>query len=436
AGQNPFAETGWPDPEEPEFPEQELRSFCATHFARRTEYLGLLASQPSPCFLFDQARLRENARRFQESCALFFPENMIYYAVKSNNHPALATTLLEESLGLDVSSGVELGLALELGAREIIFSGPGKTDQELDLALAHADRTTILLDSFGELERLEKRAAVVATSVRCGIRLTASGHHRWRKFGIPTARLPEFWGRVKCSPYLDLQGLHFHSSWNLTPERQLAFISELGRTLSTMPKEFCRQLRFIDLGGGYWPEEGEWLQYYGTRIGGLARAAGRDNPMPLKHFRLPALPLVEQLRDLARAVAEHLTPRLKSPRFCFEPGRWLCNDTMHLLLQVIDRKEIDLAITDAGTNSIGWERFVWDYFPILNLSRPALRERPCEIMGSLCTPDDLWGNSYWGEDLKAGDYLLIPNQGAYTYSLRQQFIKTAAPVVNLACALI
>ncbi|HDS15911.1 MAG TPA: decarboxylase, partial [Proteobacteria bacterium] len=115
------------------------------------------------------------------------------------------------------------------------------------------------------------------------------------------------------------------------------------------------------------------------------------------------------------------------------PGRWLCNDTMHLLLQVIDRKEIDLAITDAGTNSIGWERFVWDYFPILNLSRPALEERPCEIMGSLCTPDDLWGNSYWGEDLKAGDYLLIPNQGAYTYSLRQQFIKTAAPVVNLAC---
>ncbi|HDS16789.1 MAG TPA: decarboxylase, partial [Proteobacteria bacterium] len=240
AGQNPFTDTDWPDPEEPEFPEQELRYFCAAHFARRAEYLKPLKTQPAPFFLFDQARLRENAHRFQESCALFFPANMVYYAVKSNHHPALAATLLEENLGLDVSSGVELGLALELGAREIIFSGPGKTDPELDLALAHADQTTILIDSFGELERLEKRAAAAATSVRCGIRLTAAGHRRWRKFGIPTTRLPEFWKRIKSSPYLDLQGLHFHSSWNLTPERQLAFISELGRTLSTMPQEFCR----------------------------------------------------------------------------------------------------------------------------------------------------------------------------------------------------
>jgi diaminopimelate decarboxylase len=52
-------------------------------------------------------------------------------------------------------------------------------------------------------------------------------------------------------------------------------------------------------------------------------------------------------------------------------------------------------------------------------------------MGSLCTPHDLWGYGYWGEDIQPGDTLLIPNQGAYTYSLRQEFIKAVPQVVEV-----
>jgi hypothetical protein len=59
---------------------------------------------------------------------------------------------------------------------------------------------------------------------------------------------------------------------------------------------------------------------------------------------------------------------------------------MHLLLTVIDRKADDLVITEGGTNAVGWERFEHDYFPVLSLSQPALRENACAIMGSLCTP--------------------------------------------------
>ena len=60
---------------------------------------------------------------------------------------------------------------------------------------------------------------------------------------------------------------------------------------------------------------------------------------------------------------------------------------------------------------------------MVNLTRPALVEQACEIHGCLCTPHDLWGYSFWGEELHPGDVLLIPSQGAYTYSLRQDFIK-------------
>ena len=102
---------------------------------------------------------------------------------------------------------------------------------------------------------------------------------------------------------------------------------------------------------------------------------------------------------------------------------------MHLMTTVVDRKREDLAITDAGTSAIGWERFEVDFSPVINLTHPALTELACEIQGSLCTPRDVWGYSCWGSDAAPGDVLLIPNQGAYTYSLRQHFIKDLPQVV-------
>jgi diaminopimelate decarboxylase len=98
-------------------------------------------------------------------------------------------------------------------------------------------------------------------------------------------------------------------------------------------------------------------------------------------------------------------------------------------MTVVDQKGEDLVITDAGTNAVGWERFETDYFPVLNLTRPALTEKPCYILGSLCTPHDVWGFSYFGRDIRVGDVLMIPTQGAYTYSLRQNFIKPVPEVV-------
>jgi len=80
-------------------------------------------------------------------------------------------------------------------------------------------------------------------------------------------------------------------------------------------------------------------------------------------------------------------------------------------------------ITDAGTNAVGWERFENDYFSVINLTHPGSHEQNCHILGSLCTPHDVWGYSYHGTKICAGDLLLIPDQGAYTCSLRQNFIK-------------
>jgi diaminopimelate decarboxylase len=160
-------------------------------------------------------------------------------------------------------------------------------------------------------------------------------------------------------------------------------------------------------------------------------AIGKSFPDPMKHFFRAADPLDVFAWDLERAINEHIFPHVQC-RICFEPGRWICHDAMHLVMTVIDKKAQDLVITDAGTNAVGWERFESDYFPVLNLTRPSLKEITCDVLGSLCTPHDVWGNACWGEGIEPGDVLMIPTQGAYTYSLRQHFIKPLPSVVTIA----
>jgi diaminopimelate decarboxylase len=405
----------------PLLPPKELLSFVQYHFGRRDHYLEGLKKHPAPIYLLESEVLKARALQFQKAFQKVLPAVSFYFAVKSNNHPDVAKTLLEAGFGLDVSSGIELEMALGLGARDIVFSGPGKTKDELRLAVDHGDHVVILMDSFGELRRLEAIAAG-STRVRCGVRLTVNPNGLWRKFGIPVQTLPAFWDEASRCSIIQLQGLQFHSSWNLSPDSQIDFIRILGKVLDGMPVSFKDHLTFIDIGGGYWPPQGEWLQASGTPEGNLCEALGHPVGSAEQHHRLPATPIDKFAEQLSVKIRNHLFT-VAPCRICLEPGRWICNDAMHLLISVVDKKAPDLVIADAGTNTIGWERFETDYFPILNLTRPSLEEKQCHILGSLCPPHDVWGYTYFGDGIEPGDILMIPTQGAYTYSLRQRFIK-------------
>ncbi|WP_373500348.1 decarboxylase [Desulfococcus sp.] len=412
----------------PPFPEASLRAFVARHFDRAPFYMDALRNHPPPVYLLETQVLAAGARRFMAAFQGALPDTAFYYAMKSNNHPEVAGHLLKQGFGLDVSGGPELAAALDLGALDIIFSGPGKTDAELDMAVRHAEKVVVLMDSFGELGRLEKAAASRGAVVRTGVRLTTNPDGLWRKFGIPPDRIEDFFQAARSCPHVRLQGLQFHTSWNLSPEAQLRFIEMLGGVLRTLPEGFLREFAFIDIGGGYWPEQGEWLHPGGTPEGMIRKALGQTVAAAAPRYRIPSMPIEGFSEALVPSIERHLRSVVPC-RICFEPGRWLVNDAMHIIVSVVDKKASDLVITDAGTNAVGWERYETDYFPVLNLTRPAMIEHPCHILGALCTPHDVWGYAYWGEAIEPGDILLIPTQGAYTYSLRQEFIKPLPAVV-------
>jgi diaminopimelate decarboxylase len=416
--------------ESPGLPVEVVKAHVEGYFADRQKYLDIAALHTSPLYILQSQILEQTAREFRDAFRKVLPDVRFYFAVKSNNYPEVSRILLENGFGLDVSSGVELKMALYLEAQDIIFSGPGKTRNELLLAVMNADRTVVLLDSFHELDRLQEVASLLGRRVRAGVRVSINPTGLWRKFGIRLEDLSAFQEKAAAYAAIDLQGIQFHSSWNLGPEKQIDFIEKLGCALSALPADFLKALQFIDIGGGYWPSQGEWLQEAGTPAGMVRKSLGVPVNSAFGHYWNQAESIESFAGQLANAIRSHIFP-ITDCRICLEPGRWICNDSMQLLLTVVDKKENDLVITDAGTNAIGWERFESDYFPVLNLTRPALRENPCTLFGSLCTPHDVWGYSYWGEGLEEGDILLIPMQGAYTYSLRQDFIKPLPQVITV-----
>jgi len=294
----------------PLLPKEVLNPFVTYYFNRRHIYQAACQSHGSPLWILESSVLKENARQFAAAFNRFFNKTSFYFAMKSNNHPEVSATLLESGFGLDVSSGAELQTALNLNARDIIFSGPGKTNEELALAILHRDRVTLMLDSFGELERLSALLSGLddINSIKVGIRLTTNPNGLWRKFGIVPEKLPTFWNQVKNLSTIQFKGLQFHSSWNMTPDRQLEFITLLGNVLNNMPEDFNQSIEFIDLGGGYWPEEGEWLQFSGTPEGLDHKKMDETIEPAQNHYIIPATSLEKFSLILFEAINKNIFP--------------------------------------------------------------------------------------------------------------------------------
>ena len=91
-----------PEQPTPLFPPDELRTFVQHLFARREYYLQVLEKTPAPVYLLESAVLKSKATLLQKAFADLLPAAGFYYAVKSNNHPDVARTMLEAGFGLDV----------------------------------------------------------------------------------------------------------------------------------------------------------------------------------------------------------------------------------------------------------------------------------------------------------------------------------------------
>ena len=414
------------------YPTGDLNHVARAILEHRGRLLALAEEHGTPFYAYDDAGFADALSSFRKHFDAHLPQHRAFYAVKSNPHPLLIAAAVRGGYGLDVSSGRELALALALPC-PIVFSGPAKSPSELTTAVEHADRVIINLDSFRELERLGHATAALGKTARAGVRVFTDHHGAWSKFGIPIHDLARFWREAKKYPRVLLEGIKFHLSWNRDARTYAAILEELARTLSRdfTPDE-RKAIRFLDLGGGYRPHLLEGYFPGDHPLGAVIQSAsahyGEETEFTAPFYVKPSVPLSEYAETSGRAIHEHLRPLVDCEYFT-EPGRVVSTFAMHIVLRVVDRKADDLVIVDGGINMVGWEKYLATYCPVVNLTRPASRELEMRIGGSLCDCEDMWGARVYGERVEEGDVLVVPFQGAYSFSTAQEFIR-AIPRVH------
>jgi diaminopimelate decarboxylase len=117
---------------------------------RRGEMLALAERRATPCYVFDEGAFEAALAAFSGAFSLHVPRHRPFYAVKSNHHSLVVRAAVRAGFGLDVSSGRELVQALRGKAERILFSGPAKSEADLELAVQHTRRVVVNLDSFRE----------------------------------------------------------------------------------------------------------------------------------------------------------------------------------------------------------------------------------------------------------------------------------------------
>jgi diaminopimelate decarboxylase len=220
----------------------------------------------TPAYVYSATHIRDQYRRMEK--ALSGTPHRIHYSVKANSSLAILTLLRELGTGVDIVSGGELERALRSGysGRDVVFSGVGKTEQELREAL-DANVLLINVESEAELHRLDRiaresgrsaQAAPAPVALRVNPEVTVETPHpytrtgeRGMKFGIPYDEALAVARLALQMRGVALRGVAMHIGSQVTAlgayEDGMRRLLELVAALRDLG---CRDLEYVDVGGG------------------------------------------------------------------------------------------------------------------------------------------------------------------------------------------
>lgn len=407
--------------------------------------LEKIAKKETPIYVYEANEVKKNIKEF---LGAFKKQNIdltLFYAIKSNSYLGILKTVVKEGGNLDASSQRELKLALSAGAKKIIYTGPAKTEKDFELILKNHEKITVNLETVRELKVLAKMASAKKITMRCGVRVYTKSQAQWTKFGTPLEDLKNFIKESEKYKSIKLCGIHFHISMNKTPKPYLETLKEVS---SYMKKNFSEKERakfeYIDMGGGYYPESCEgrytWnpteeMNIFDNGPEVLNKIANNEFKKPYEAINVTPIDIVA--KQIAKVYKKNVLPVLPNVKLYAEPGRFINHSCMHMLLRIVDVKKNKnnlFGVTDGAANMIGWEKYEFFYYaPLFNLSQfETKNEVPFIVYGSLCMPDDIWGYYVYSKDTpKENDIIVLPFQGAYTYTFAQNFIKEIPEVYDL-----
>ena len=342
------------------------------------------------------------AHQYARLAAALPADTTIAYAVKANPNLGVVAALADMGAGADVVSGGEMARALKAGVppERIIFSGVGKTQDELAAALA-AGIAQVNVESEPELHMLSAAAVRAGVTARVALRINpdvAAGTHtkistgrREDKFGIPASRALGAAALAASLPGLRLQGLGVHIGSQLTTlepfERSFAAMGDLMRAL----RGAGHTVETMDLGGGL----------------GVSYVPGEPPP-----------PTAEAYGAMVAAATREWNARL-----IVEPGRYLVAEAGLLLTSVILVKEgLDrtFVVVDAAMNDL-LRPSLYGAFHDIRAVRPSGARFQADVVGPACESGDTFARERMVDAVQAGDRVAIMTAGAYGASLASTY---------------
>lgn len=355
----------------------------------------LAADVRTPLYCYSTATL---TRQYQAFAAAFSGlDASIRYAMKANANLAVVRTLARLGAGADVVSEGELRVALKAGVtpQSIVFSGVGKTDDELVFALeVGIDQFNV--ESEAELVRLSdlavarRRRAPVAIRVNPGVdagthaKISTGGEET--KFGVAFTRARQVFAGAGRLPGIAIKGVAVHIGSQLTRlgpfEAAFRRVAELTADL----RQDGHAITTLDLGGGL----------------GIPYDQESDAP-----------PLPAAYAAMVRRLVGHLGCRL-----IFEPGRLLVGNAGILLARVITVKQATsrrFLVIDAAMNDLIRPTLYDAYHHMIPVREPATGadRRLFDVVGPVCETGDVLGHDRMLPAMEAGDLLAILSAGAY-----------------------
>jgi diaminopimelate decarboxylase len=354
----------------------------------------------TPLYVYSRERV-ESAYAGYEAAFAAVPHR-ICYALKANSSLGILRVFAALGAGADIVSGGELKQALRAGFKpaEIVFSGVGKTDEELSLGL-DAGIGEFNVESESELRRLSAlaagRGARAHVTLRVNPNVDPKSHPyistglRENKFGVPVEEAARILREARSLPGLAVSGVQCHIGSQL---RDLGPLTEAVRALATLSRLLLGEgfaLRTIDMGGGL------GVDYEGT---------GAPTPADLAALVLP------EIRDLGLTLL-------------LEPGRSLIASAGALLTRVIGVKTNGakrFVIADAGMNDLLRPSLYSAFHRIVNLSaRDKAPMVKADIVGPVCESGDFLARDRMIEEVREGDLLAVVDAGAYSFSMASNY---------------
>lgn len=349
----------------------------------------------TPLYVYSSATLARHFRVFDEALRPLDP--LVCFAVKANGNPAVIATLARLGAGADVVSGGELDLALDAGVPpgRIVFSGVGKTDDELRAALA-AGILQINVESVPELEALSALTGSLGKTARVALRINPDVDARTHakistggeetKFGIEWTAAHRVYAHAARLPGIEPVGLAVHIGSQLTEIGPFEQAFRRVRDLIAILRADGLPVETLDLGGG---------------LG-----------VPYDDGQTPTVPPDAYGRAVIRETGD------LGCRLIVEPGRLIAANAGILVTRVLYVKEgatRTFAIVDAGMNDLLRPALYGAFHRVEPVVRPPMDSplRPIDVVGPVCETGDIFARDRPLPPLARGDLLAIRSAGAY-----------------------